>query len=157
MVDGLTDITLHESLPTLAPLIASADLALGAGGATSLERCCLGLPSIIVTLADNQRPGAAELHRQGLVEWLGDDGEVSVEAIASAVGAALNKGCDEAMSGRCLELLDGRGGALVSSEISRLGHQSFGSPSTPQQRGSEKRIAAEPCPTLVHLRHPRGS
>jgi UDP-2,4-diacetamido-2,4,6-trideoxy-beta-L-altropyranose hydrolase len=114
MVDGLTDITLHESLPTLAPLIASADLALGAGGATSLERCCLGLPSIIVTLAENQRPGAAELHRQGLVEWLGDDGEVSVEAITSATASALKQGCDTAMSARCLALLDGRGAATVA-------------------------------------------
>jgi len=112
--DGLTNVTLHESLPTLSLLIASADLAIGAGGATSLERCCLGVPSIIVTLAANQLPGAAELHRRGLVEWLGDESEVSVEAITSAVGAALNKGCDEAMSGRCLELLDGRGAERVA-------------------------------------------
>jgi len=144
LVDGLTKVTLHESLPTLAPLIASADLAVGAGGATSLERCCLGVPSIVVTLAANQRPGAAELHRRGLVEWLGDESEVSVEIIASAVGAALNKGCDEAMSSRGLELLDGRGAAMVAGKISRLVHPSLGSPSTLQQRGSEKRIAAEP-------------
>lgn len=114
LVDGLTNVTLHQSLPTLAPLIASADLAIGAGGATSLERCCLGVPSIIVTLAANQRPGAAELHRRGLVEWLGDESEVSVAALAAAVGAALNKGCDEAMSGRCLALLDGRGAERVA-------------------------------------------
>ena len=144
MVDGLTNITLHQSLPTLAPLIAAADLAIGAGGATSLERCCLGVPSIIVTLAANQRPGAAELHRRGLVEWLGAESEVSADAIAAAVGAALNKGCDEALSRRCLELIDGRGAARVAGEISRLVHQSFGSPAASQQRGSEKPIALEP-------------
>lgn len=112
--DGLTNVTLHESLPTLSPLISAADLAIGAGGATSLERCCLGVPSIIVTLAANQRPGAAELHRRGLVEWLGDESEVSADALAAAVGAALNKGCDEVMSRRCLELLDGRGAERVA-------------------------------------------
>ena len=115
--DGLTNVTLHESLPTLSPLIASTDLAIGAGGATSLERCCLGVPSIIVTLAANQRPGAAELHRRGLVEWLGDDDDVSSDALAAAVGAALNKGCDEAMSGRCLALLDGRGAERVAGWV----------------------------------------
>ena len=46
--------TLHDPLPSLAGLIARADLAIGAGGATTWERCCLGLPSILVVCAHNQ-------------------------------------------------------------------------------------------------------
>lgn len=38
----------------MASRMAAADLAIGAGGATTWERCCLGLPSIIVQIADNQ-------------------------------------------------------------------------------------------------------
>jgi UDP-2,4-diacetamido-2,4,6-trideoxy-beta-L-altropyranose hydrolase len=39
----------------MAELMANSDLAIGAAGGTAWERCCLGLPSIMITLADNQR------------------------------------------------------------------------------------------------------
>ena len=38
----------------MAQLMADSDLAIGAAGATSWERCCLGLPSIIIVVAENQ-------------------------------------------------------------------------------------------------------
>jgi UDP-2,4-diacetamido-2,4,6-trideoxy-beta-L-altropyranose hydrolase len=44
----------------LAPLAAEADLAIGAPGSSAFERALLGLPSIMVTLAENQR-GIGEL------------------------------------------------------------------------------------------------
>ncbi len=58
---GQQNITLHSSLPTLAPLMVKADLSIGGGGATSWERCCLGLPTLVITLAENQKPIAAKL------------------------------------------------------------------------------------------------
>lgn len=45
----------------MAARMAAADLAIGAGGATTWERCCLGLPSIIVEIADNQTGIAAAM------------------------------------------------------------------------------------------------
>jgi len=39
----------------MAQLMADSDLAIGAAGATSWERCCLGLPSIVLIVAENQR------------------------------------------------------------------------------------------------------
>ena len=50
--------TLHDPLPSLAGLIARADLAIGGGGATTWERASLGLPSLVVALAANQLPVA---------------------------------------------------------------------------------------------------
>ncbi|OVZ59871.1 UDP-2,4-diacetamido-2,4,6-trideoxy-beta-L-altropyranose hydrolase [Pigmentiphaga sp. NML030171] len=38
----------------MAELMANSDLAIGAAGSTAWERCCVGLPSIMVVLADNQ-------------------------------------------------------------------------------------------------------
>lgn len=122
---GMSNIRLHDGLPSLAPLMASADLALGAGGATSWERCCLGLPSLVVTLADNQRPIAAELHRRGLVRWLGHVGEVGEAALAAALKQALGQELPEQWSRDCLALLDGRGvdrvaAVLTASSAMRL-------------------------------------
>ena len=71
-VAGHSRVTLHNGLPTLAPLMARADLAIGASGASSWERLCLGLPAIVLTMAENQRAIAEELNRRKLVRWLGD-------------------------------------------------------------------------------------
>ena len=49
------NVHLHSKLLDLAELMANADLAIGACGATSWERCCMSLPTIMVALADNQR------------------------------------------------------------------------------------------------------
>jgi len=72
LAGGHAGIVIHEKLPSLAELMVEADLALGAGGATSWERICLGLPALVVTLAENQRPIASALHELHLVYWLGD-------------------------------------------------------------------------------------
>lgn len=42
------------NIENMAQLMVNSDLAIGAAGSTSWERCCLGLPSLIVVLADNQ-------------------------------------------------------------------------------------------------------
>ena len=48
----------------MATLFAESDLAIGAVGGTSLERCCLGLPTIATVIADNQRQAASFLSRE---------------------------------------------------------------------------------------------
>lgn len=52
----------------MAQLMADSDLAIGAAGATSWERCCLGLPTIMLILAENQRCVAQGLERSGGVK-----------------------------------------------------------------------------------------
>jgi len=64
-------VHMHTDVKNMARLMCQADLAIGAGGITSWERCCLGLPSILVVLADNQEKIAAELAREGAIINLG--------------------------------------------------------------------------------------
>lgn len=45
----------------MAQVMYESDLCIGAAGSTSWERCCLGVPTIILILADNQRKIANEL------------------------------------------------------------------------------------------------
>lgn len=47
----------------MAQLMADSDFAIGAAGATTWERCCLGVPSILLVLADNQRQVARGMER----------------------------------------------------------------------------------------------
>ena len=45
----------HVQTPAIAQLMAQADLAVGAGGTATWERCCLGLPTLTLCIAANQR------------------------------------------------------------------------------------------------------
>lgn len=52
----------------MAKLMSDSDLAIGAAGSTSWERCCLGLPTIQIVIAKNQTEAAAQLEAVGAVE-----------------------------------------------------------------------------------------
>lgn len=52
----------------MAQLMADSDLAIGAAGATAWERCCLGLPMVMVQQADNQRKVAQGLEQAGAAQ-----------------------------------------------------------------------------------------
>lgn len=56
---------LHIDHRDMAALMAACDLAIGAAGATSWERCCLGLPTLMVAIAANQHPIAQALAHAG--------------------------------------------------------------------------------------------
>jgi len=51
----------------MARVMADCDLAIGAAGSTSWERCCLGVPAVLVVLADNQVAAARALAETGAV------------------------------------------------------------------------------------------
>jgi UDP-2,4-diacetamido-2,4,6-trideoxy-beta-L-altropyranose hydrolase len=106
--------TLHEPLPSLAGLIARADLAIGAGGATTWERACLGLPSLVVTIADNQLPFAQALDQASQIRLLGCSTTVGVEHIRKSLVDALQ----EAWPQDCGHgLTDGWGAARVATAL----------------------------------------
>jgi spore coat polysaccharide biosynthesis predicted glycosyltransferase SpsG len=59
-----TDVRVNVS--DMAALMADADLAIGAGGMTSIERIAMALPSITVPIAYNQRQFASAIEKAGL-------------------------------------------------------------------------------------------
>lgn len=64
-----TDILVDVS--DMAALMADADLAILAGGSTNWERCCLGLPGIVVVTAENQTSSAVAMERAGAALLIG--------------------------------------------------------------------------------------
>ena len=69
-------VRLHIDSDQMAVLMRDADLAIGAAGSTSWERCCLGLPSVMLVLADNQRMVARALAESGAALVLDAVGEL---------------------------------------------------------------------------------
>lgn len=109
LAESMSGVTIHDNLPSLAKLLASADLAIGAGGTTSWERLCLGLPSVIITLADNQVMIAESLQANNLSYWLGHHDEVSIETIGNALHSLLLQDDIHDWSARCRATVDGKG------------------------------------------------
>ncbi|MFN3348175.1 UDP-2,4-diacetamido-2,4,6-trideoxy-beta-L-altropyranose hydrolase [Pseudorhodoplanes sp.] len=107
------DAQLHVDVSDMAALAAAADLAIGAGGQSSLERCCLGLPSLLVVTADNQRDLAAGLERCGAAALLSgpliEPDEVA-RALARICADPDRRVC---MAHAAAELCDGRGPVRV--------------------------------------------
>ena len=69
----------------LADLMRTADLAIGAGGVTNWERMTLGLPSLVITLAENQVPISVQLNQRGIIRLLGKSEDISAEQIRDAL------------------------------------------------------------------------
>lgn len=111
-------VTVHTRVEDMTALMARADLAIGAAGITSWERCCLGLPSVVVVTAGNQRRVAEALEREGAAVSLGWHSAVGPERIAAAVMELDRDSARRArMGAKAAALCDGRGARRVGMEI----------------------------------------
>jgi UDP-2,4-diacetamido-2,4,6-trideoxy-beta-L-altropyranose hydrolase len=73
---------IHLSTREMAKLMADADLAIGVAGFTSWERCCMGLPALIMTAANNQKDIAAALSKAEACRLVGDTASINANEIA---------------------------------------------------------------------------
>lgn len=103
-------IEVLSGISNMAEVMTSADLAIGAAGSTSWERCCLGLPTFMFVLAENQRSAAKALQDRGCAKLLGSstdkqlvkrlEKELASLQLGSALIDMINKSCS---------ITDGRG------------------------------------------------
>jgi spore coat polysaccharide biosynthesis predicted glycosyltransferase SpsG/RimJ/RimL family protein N-acetyltransferase len=109
--------TLHLDVPSLAKLYKQTRLALGAGGTSSWERACLGVPSVVASIAENQVPICETLSNHGLATNLGLADELDMASSKQIVRDLLTSPKDlDIMSNRGMQIVDGLG-ALRSLHI----------------------------------------
>jgi UDP-2,4-diacetamido-2,4,6-trideoxy-beta-L-altropyranose hydrolase len=96
----------HCQVSNMAELMNRADLAIGAAGTATWERCFVGLPCITVAIASNQRKVLENVAAEGCVVDLGWGETVSVNEFRDAVATLIkDPGAVRAMSKRCLEMM----------------------------------------------------
>ncbi len=111
-------IQLKRNVTNMPELMAWADVAITASGSTSWELAFMGLPSIFLILADNQRLIAEKLGAMGVVVNLGSHENVSSVQIASEVAQLMIATERREKMTRCSqELVDGQGSSRVLSYI----------------------------------------
>lgn len=70
---------IHRNAANMASLMAHADLAVSSAGTTSWEMAFMGVPGLLIAIAENQYPVAEKLHSLGASVYLGRPGEIHPE------------------------------------------------------------------------------
>lgn len=114
-----TRVEVLHGIPNMAEVMQKADLAIGAAGTTSWERCCMGLPTIMLELADNQRVAALALENAKVGVRL-KVGEIK-QKLKAIVEHFLEQPRElTEMSIRAMELVDGSGVQKVMQAMSEV-------------------------------------
>lgn len=113
-------IEVRRDISNMNEVMAWADIAISAAGTTCWELCLLGLPAVLIDLAENQIPVAQELSHRGCAVHLGSAQDVSPQSLAQRARSLLKSQKDrEAISSRCRRLVDGRGAKRVAAALNR--------------------------------------
>ncbi|KZM49933.1 UDP-2,4-diacetamido-2,4,6-trideoxy-beta-L-altropyranose hydrolase [Labrenzia sp. OB1] len=111
----------HSDVRNMAKLMLACDVAVGAGGTTTWERCALGLPSLVVILADNQIKIADLMNRAGAIGLIGDARTSSDRDLFAGLTRFLNDAEHLRQLGRTsAELCDGSGTRRVAERVLQL-------------------------------------
>ncbi len=114
--DSGESIRLVSEVKNMPELMCWADVAISAGGTTTWERAFLGLPSLIVVLAENQRQIAEAVAARGLAINLGDFRTVTPKRMAAELATLIaNRGLRQQMAELGPQCIDGRGADRVIS------------------------------------------
>ena len=109
--------TLHCPLPSLAGLIARADLAIGAVGVTTWERACLGLHTISAAIAENQINVSRALAQSGYISLIENlDGSLQSEIVLN-VKIFFDQLTLKSASARTMKLSEGRGALYCACHL----------------------------------------
>lgn len=111
-------VCIRVNVENMAGLMAESDLVIAAAGSTTWELCCLGVPAILIVLADNQRATANRL-QQELISMImeitpnfEDELGRCIEHIINNVSAQIS------LSKKSRKIIDGLGSFRVASAIS---------------------------------------
>jgi len=99
----------HVQTDKMAELMATADLAIGAGGSATWERCCLGLPSLIGAIAHNQIRAANDLSDVGAIKYLGMMQNINLEILKQEINKIYCGDNMKKISSIAFKLVDGNG------------------------------------------------
>lgn len=111
-------LSLRPFVDRMAELLSQADLCIGAAGSTSWERCVLGVPTVLLQLADNQAMVARQLDQAGAAIDLGPWSTCQAETLCATVQTLIeDTGRLQQLSQCASRLCDGQGTERVVTHL----------------------------------------
>lgn len=130
-------VRIHVGVKEMAELMAETDLAIGAAGTSAWERCILGLPTLLIIVADNQKTGGNALSSTEAAIVLNvkdiNKGNILLDKLNSLLHDPKKR---SDLSRNSSTLIDGYGCTRITSEIMQLASR------------ENKRIRIRPSRTL---------
>lgn len=108
----------HVQTTRMVDLMAQADLAVGAGGTATWERCALGVPTLALCIADNQRDLLDASSRAGIVYVPDSSDQGNPATLAMHLRALVgNTALRRWLSRNAYECVDGNGARRVAAAM----------------------------------------
>lgn len=133
---AICNIQLLTEVSDMAELMSWADVAVSAAGSTCWELALMGLPALLIILAENQAGIAHGLEEAGVAVNLGWCSQLSDSALAESLTSLIfDSAKRHNMSQKGRQLVDGYGQCRVLSALSHHAVPSLGPVDLQEQRG----------------------
>lgn len=110
-------IQVIENSSTMSDLMHWADFAITAGGTTLFEMAFMGLPSIVIKTAENQKSSQILAKKYKTCIFLGDAKQLNHEKLKHAIYKIENKNFRQILSKNGRELIDGYGNERIMQKL----------------------------------------
>lgn len=115
---SLGNTRIHRQVSNMAELIDAADFGIGAAGTATWERCALGLPALVMAVAENQIEIAQGVDHFKAQRYLGTCADVSAATLASELAMTIKEPLSlQEMSQKALALVDALGAERLVSVL----------------------------------------
>jgi UDP-2,4-diacetamido-2,4,6-trideoxy-beta-L-altropyranose hydrolase len=102
----------------MAELMSEADLFIGTAGSATWERCCLGLPSLVITNADNQVEPIANLAANGVLLHAGHADQLTERQLGDVIAELIAAPARlKSFSSKSMRLVDGKGAERCADHL----------------------------------------
>ena len=119
LCSSMTNTNFHCDVDKIGALMKTSDLAIGAGGSTTWERCCLGLPSLVSVISDDQLACTEIMDKNGYLIYLGLAENLTVNDYIEKI-KNFNIEHLQKISELSLTLVDGQGCQRILNEMKLL-------------------------------------
>lgn len=111
-------VRIHRNVDRISTLMSQCDLAITAGGSTCYELARCGVPSIVVSTAENQRAVAEGFHEKDAMRWVGDSHSLTTERLINVIDELMH-GSDlrRQMARQASSLVDGLGADRMARRL----------------------------------------
>ena len=108
--EGIKNIKCHINISNMEEIFLDVDLYIGAAGITTWERCCLGVPGLVVCISENQIKPIEYLADLGATYYIGEISKTEDADFIRSIKCLLNSpDLLKRYSEKSLALVDGKG------------------------------------------------